>query len=279
MDRLRIILLILGIILIAGIYFWETRRRRPKPFDDDDDFNTSYLDDLGSSRSRKDVGYVREDLPSYDDDIGEAYADYQADESFDDQDYQTELPLEEMPRITAARAEDAAELSGLEFIVPGAGKRGSGGSHTAPEGPGLLVAFTVMAEPREPFAGTAVQEALSDLGFSFGDMQIFHYYCDTSLPPAAPLYSAANVLKPGTFDLRTIEEVHTPGVALFMQTSGASGGVETFDAMLEAGTSLASRLGGELRDEGRNAVTKQSINHLRERIVEFGRQQRLKASR
>ena len=40
---------------------------------------------------------------------------------------------------------------------------------------------------------------------------------------------------------------------------------------------MAQRLGGELRDETRSTLTVQAINHLREQIVEFRRQLRVKS--
>ena len=288
MDSLRLILLILGVVLIAGIYLWETRWRRSRSSKEFDDLDTSYLDDLGDSRSRKDYEYARDpdslnegefDCEPFDD------PDFE-DEEFDEEDsegreeFENEEEFEEGDLDLALFAGEEAGLDGLEFIVPGSGINGNGSMTAAVSAgdQGLLIALTVMAPPRTPFAGVAITETMEELGCEFGQMRIFHKLSDPDALNPIALYSVANVLKPGTFDLSSIEEFSTPGITLFMQVSGRSGSVEAFDSMLEAGATIAERLGGELRDESRSTLTTQAINHLREQIVEFGRQLRLKST-
>ena len=297
MDGLRLILLILGVVLIAGIYVWETRRRRPKSLDDIDDLDTSYLDDLGDTRSRKDFGYALDPTPvedetfDEDEEYDEAYDD-EDDDAYDGEEYEDaefddgEIDAEQFVEETELEKEDLdlslfagedTRLDGLEFIVPGGDQSTTPAAAVANDG--LLIALTVMASPKTPFSGVVISQVMDELGFTFGRMQIFHYYsAPQSQSTALPQYSVANVLKPGTFDLSSIEEFSTPGIALFMQVSGQPGSVEAFDSMVETGTQLATRLGGELRDESRSTLTTQAINHLRERIVEFGRQRRLKST-
>ena len=289
MDGLRLILLILGVVLIAGIYVWETRRRRSKPLDDIDDLDTSYLDDLGDTRSRKDYGYAWDPTPAEDDtfDDDEEYDDAYDDEDYedaefdegevDDEEFDEEADLEREELDLSLFAGGDARLDGLEFIVPGDGESTTPAATVSRDG--LLIALTVMAGPNTPFTGVVISEAMDELGFTLGRMQIFHLFSEPDPQnAAAPLYSVANVLKPGTFDLSAIDEFSTPGIALFMQVSGQPGSVEAFDSMVETGMRLATRLGGELRDESRSTLTTQAINHLREEIVEFGRQRRLKST-
>ena len=289
MDGLRLILLILGVVLIAGIYVWETRRRRSKPLDDIDDLDTRYLDDLGDTRSRKDYGYASDPTPAEDDsfDDDEEYDDAYDDEEYEDaefddgeadhEEFDEEADLEREELDLSLFAGEDVRLKGLEFIVPGDGESTLPAATVSSDG--LLIALTVMASPNPPFTGVVISQAMDELGFTFGQMQIFHLFSEPdSQNAAAPLYSVANVLKPGTFDLSAIDEFSTPGIALFMQVSGQPGSVEAFDSMVETGMRLATRLGGELRDESRSTLTTQAINHLREEIVEFGRQRRLKST-
>lgn len=294
MDGLRLILLILGVVLIAAIYVWETRRRRSKPLDDLDDLDTSYLDDLGDTRSRKDYGYAWDPTPAEDEtfDDDEEYDDEYDDEEYDDEEYEDadfddgevddeefdeEADLEREELDLSLFAGEDTRLDGLEFIVPGGGESTTPAATVSSDG--LLIALTVMASPNTPFSGVVISQAMDELGFTFGQMQIFHLFSESGSQDATtPLYSVANILKPGTFDLSGIDEFSTPGIALFMQVSGQPGSVEAFDSMVETGTRLATRLGGELRDESRSTLTTQAINHLREEIVEFGRQRRLKSA-
>ena len=301
MDNLRLILLVFGVVLIAGIYLWETRWRRSKPSKDLDDLDTSYLDDLGDTRSRKDYGYAwdparpppqKSGEDSVDDDAAED-SDNSFDEEYDEQDG-LESDVDEIDDASEFYADEAAdaqeldlalfgsaadtELEGLEFIVPGSSAGEPTTLTSAVAADGLLIALTVMAESKSSFSGTALKEVMDDLDFVFGQMGIFHKLSDPDVFNAVPLYSVANVLKPGTFDLTAIETFSTPGIAIFMQVSGHAGSVEAFNVMLNTGAEIAARLGGELRDESRSTLTTQAVNHIREQIVEYGRQTRLKDS-
>ena len=283
MDNLRLILLILGVALVAGIYLWETRWRRRKSLDDLDDLDTSYLDGLGDTRSRKDYEYARDHGGFEDDDLddgGEFDEDFEDsfDEDLEDDLDDEEATEEEDMSLAVFGGEDDSMLDGLEFIVPGSGGNGSMSPPVQVASDGLLVALTVMAGPKNRFAGVAISQLMDELGFTFGQMQIFHKLADPDAFSSVPLYSVANVLKPGTFDLSSIAEFSTPGIALFMQVTGRAGSVEAFDAMLAAGAQIADRLGGELRDESRSTLTNQAVSHLREQIVEFGRQLRVKST-
>ena len=285
MDSLRLILLILGVVLVAGIYLWETRWRRSKSSADFDDLDTSYVDGLGESRSRKDYGYTRvaasqnlEDDEEFTEEEDLAEDDF-GDDDFDEDDFDEDEGLEQ-DFHDVQFSSDEAELDGLEFIVPGAenGRTTTTTAAVSEGSGGLVIALTVMAAQNTTFSGVAISEVMHDLGFTLGKMQIFHKLSETQALKPVPLYSVANVVKPGTFDLAAIETLSTPGIALFMQVSTLRGSNEVFDAMLAAGTTLARRLGGELRDETRSTLTTQSINHLREQIIEFTRQLRVKSA-
>lgn len=145
----------------------------------------------------------------------------------------------------------------------------------------LIVAFTVMARRGDEFAGTALHEAFDRAGLRYGEMQIYHYYGHYDGAgegsTAVPVFSVANVLKPGTFDAERFEDFATPGLSLFMRLPGELDGRDAFELLLSVGNKLATDLGGVLCDQSRNVLTSQTINHLRERIAEFGRRQMLRA--
>ncbi len=305
MNSLRITLLILGLIFIGAVYLYETRWRRPQADEDEDALGQpSYLDDLSESHRSVSASHARRaQWPARS--AGDRAVDGTAaiEESdvaalLDELDgfgsAEPDVPVDALGALSV-HAPDAEQpdLDGLDFIVPrgadgGAVRKGMRGLRSlAAQGPhsgkrsvpheGLIVALSVMARRHCRFAGTEIQAALESAGFQPAPTQIFHHF-GTGGVPAQPLFSAVNVLNPGTFDLDRMGELTTPGLALFMRSAGEEGAVETFDAMVRTGEALAGRLDGELRDETRNKLTGQSINHMRDRVVEFCRQQRLERS-
>lgn len=126
----------------------------------------------------------------------------------------------------------------------------------APARPEQVLSLTVMARPGRRFVGHQIRAALESVGMRFGDMDIFHRHGeDEHQPPGPVLFSAVNVLKPGTFDLSSLGDLATPGVALFMQVPGPADPVQTFELMLDTARRLAERLGGEIGDAARQPLS------------------------
>ena len=84
-------------------------------------------------------------------------------------------------------------------------------------------------------------------------------------------YSVANVVEPGTFDMAEMESLRSPGLCLFMQLPGADNPGTVFEDMLSVAREVQTELGGELKDEQRNFMTPQTVEHYRQRIVDFSR--------
>ena len=95
-------------------------------------------------------------------------------------------------------------------------------------------------------------------------MKIFHRH--TSEDGSGPvLFSMANLLNPGTFDLTTIAQQELVGVTLFLAPSDLDNPSETFDLMMDVAEQLAEKLQLNIMDESRSSMTKQTIDHYRHR--------------
>lgn len=140
----------------------------------------------------------------------------------------------------------------------------------------MVLAVTVMAKEGERFNGGELHNWLQALKLSHGDMGIFHYRPPGKAMRAPPTFSVSSVTKPGSFDPDTMAETTVPGVALFLQLPGPDDPTAAFEEMLRTARKLAEGLGGMVCDDGRNTLTGQAINHMRERIAEFSRKQRLR---
>ncbi len=144
-----------------------------------------------------------------------------------------------------------------------------GGDDRAPD-PDLVLVLHVMARKGEQFQGPELLEALLDNGLRYGSMEIFHRHeqPDGSGPV---LFSLANSVKPGTFNLGAMDDFTTPGVTLFMPLEGLQRPLDTLSEMVDTARRLAQRLDGELKDETRSALTRQTIEHYRQQVIEYTR--------
>jgi len=104
-------------------------------------------------------------------------------------------------------------------------------------------------------------------------MDIFHRYLGDKRSKI--IFSMANLVEPGNFDINKISELSTPGLTLFAQLPGPLDGISLLEEMLSVAQRLAALLDGEIQDDTHSDMSKQTIEHLREEIVEFERQVRL----
>ena len=129
----------------------------------------------------------------------------------------------------------------------------------------LILSFTIITRG-DKFTGSNLKKAFEDTGLRFGEMNIFHYPGDRKAAATYALFSAANLVEPGTFDLDNLPEFTSPGISLFMRLPTRKSAFDAFDEFLQVSRLLAQKLGGELCDEARNQLTQQSISHKREQI-------------
>ena len=162
------------------------------------------------------------------------------------------------PAVSGRRARSRTQSAGSE----------TGTSETAASNLEELLVIYVLAQPDRPFAGRELVSTLRGKGLRYGQMNIFH-----RLDPMSKVmkYSVANAVEPGTFDLTELDDLETPGLTFFMRLPGPQQPQEAFDDMWRVARDVAISLGGELKDDQRSAITAQTIEHYRERILEFSR--------
>lgn len=311
MDELRWFLLILGIVVIAAIYGygrlqewrqegppWRRRRESREPFadeplsDDDIEGALSELDDLISERRTAVRGNAPGSSRTEPREPPRATSERHPEPHLEP-DAAPEPELEPEPeRAPAVSAEPAVGEEGtaegpawpswrerLHRLRPAPDER------TAPEaggaaGPGAgeekIVVINVAAPEGGRFHGPALVVALKDTGMRHGEHQIFHRVLETR-DGTVSLYSAANILKPGWFDLDDIDTFETPGIAFFLRLPGPFDGLAAFEQMLGTAREIADRLGGHLLDSRRCDLTQQAVEHIREDLLEYRRRAHLAA--
>jgi len=128
-----------------------------------------------------------------------------------------------------------------------------------------IVTLFVMAREGERFSGPDLVVAAEKAGLEFGDMGIYHRMLDGKRE-LGPIFSVANMLKPGSFDLGRLDELRTPGVSFFMTLPAPVPALDAWDAMLPIAQRMAELLDGQVLDEERNALGRQRIAYIRDEL-------------
>ncbi|HWD33640.1 cell division protein ZipA [Pseudomonas caricapapayae] len=133
-----------------------------------------------------------------------------------------------------------------------------------------VLVISVISRDEGGFKGPALLQNILESGLRFGEMDIFHRH-ESMAGNGEVLFSMANAVKPGVFDLDDIDHFSTRAVSFFLGLPGPRHPKQAFDVMVAAARKLAHELNGELKDDQRSVMTAQTIEHYRQRIVEFER--------
>jgi cell division protein ZipA len=174
-------------------------------------------------------------------------------------------PSETQPVVPEARsavAESVAAPASAPVNVP---PRSDLGRRPAQLPVERIVTLFVVAREGEFFNGADLVVAAEKAGLEFGDMGIYHRLVDGKRE-LGPIFSVANMLKPGNFDLGRLDALRTPGVSFFMTLPAPLPALDAWDTMLPTAQRLAELLDGQVLDEERNALGRQGIAHIRDQL-------------
>ena len=135
----------------------------------------------------------------------------------------------------------------------------------APQQPLDVLVLNVIAGDDDELNGAQLLPLLLTLGFKFGDMDIFHRHVSSD-GHGEVLFSLANMVKPGVFDIDNMAQFSTTGISLFMTIPHNNGNLATFNMMLNAAAKIAEEFSGQVLDGERSTLTKQSTQHYVSRI-------------
>jgi cell division protein ZipA len=238
MDILRWILLVFGLILIAGVYF---AGRRTQP-----DSLQRREPDLDDSAER---GDIEEDEREEADELG-IEADERDTHEADEDSFDFERLLaderDSTPAPAPARAQSrAAMLLEDEFVV-----------------------LHLTVPSITSLSGSRLYSALHELGFDLEEDEIFHYR-----ESDCPLI-VVNMFKPGTFPADP-DDFTSKGISFILRLSRTEHPLDSFDEMVVLAYELKSLLNLQLFDMQRSSLTKQTIAYLEEEIGEYQRRRGL----
>lgn len=130
-----------------------------------------------------------------------------------------------------------------------------------------FVTLYLYAPQNEHFRGDFVVHYLEEMGFRFGEHQIFHRHQHIDDVSSPVIFSAANLLNPGTFDLSRINQFSTAGLVLFMQLPTVGSDIANMKLFIGNAEHLAHSLGGFLYDDQQQPFDEQSRQRYMQRVM------------
>jgi len=269
MEGFRTILLLIGAAVVAGVWWWSTRRAGPQQVPRaraEPNFGSLPREVAHDAKGRA------ADHPEFDPDTtapravqAQASATLRA----------ADDAAAEVAAAAPPRSAEVAEVFGDEPArVPAiASTQAEARIERGEPGPGfdptrdMILSLFVLPAVGEAFLGAEVVETLGGAQLHFGARQVFHRHA----PDGRSMYCVANMVEPGTLEPGAIRFEHVPGLLFFAVLPGPRSGTDTFADMIATARRVAQRLRGELADADRSSLTPQTIQHLRERVVEFER--------
>ncbi len=285
MSQLQWILLVLGLAVIGGIYWYTRRSERPGYFDD-----VPHLDEIDGDPDAPEESHWHDDPDLLDwpdehasQETTEAESPAEA-EPARAAEPDPELERGPVPRRLAelANAEPRSWFRRIgdslrrhpraeeEDEAPAQGTRGGVRMPRAPEGDEKLVVLHVLAGEGQYLYGDDIHRALEACGLRFGPRYIYHRIMEVDGVPES-VFSVANSLKPGYLDPAERDELVTRGLSLFMVIPGPEQAVIAFRDMLSTARSLAESLDATILDENRQPLTRQMAQYIQEEVAEVER--------
>jgi cell division protein ZipA len=134
-----------------------------------------------------------------------------------------------------------------------------------------IVTLYLAARAGEKLHGPDIVVAAEKAGLVYGYMGVFHRLVEQQ-SDRGPVFSVANIMKPGNFDMANIQELETPAIAFFLTLPAPVSALDAWETMLPTAERMAELLGGIVLDEQRNNLGRQRIGHIREELRAYDRQ-------
>lgn len=134
-----------------------------------------------------------------------------------------------------------------------------------------ILTLYVAARASEVLRGPDIVVAAEKAGLSYGYMNIFHRLVD-GRANGGPIFSVANIKKPGSFEMANIQSLETPAIAFFLTLPAPIPALDAWEKMLPTAQRMAELLDGVVLDESRSALGRQRVAHIRDELRAYDRQ-------
>ncbi|MEH6570617.1 MAG: cell division protein ZipA [Halioglobus sp.] len=186
-------------------------------------------------------------------------------------------PADEEGLIRGMSSSDEPEtldwLDGLGSNASGNNRDPEPAAYIAPLPEGIdpeVFMVNVISRNEEGFKGEDILHILLACDLRFGDMNFFHRH-EQEAGRGPIQFSVANMVQPGVFDIDNMGDFTTPGLVFFLSLPGPKDMMQAFDYMLETAQAVSRNLGGDVLDETRSVITRQTLEHCRQKIRDLER--------
>ena len=132
-----------------------------------------------------------------------------------------------------------------------------------------IVVLHLEARENTVFYGEKLLNIFLKNGLRYGTKKIFHYH-ENAGDSDAIIFSLANSIHPGIFDLDQMSKLTTPSISLFLVIEDHVDPIAAFNILLDSAKKIATELDGDLKDDSRSAFAKQTAtaqNHANKNIM------------
>ena len=260
MDNLRLILIIAAVCIVAAIYFWDRFQTRKQ---------ATRQTVTASYNERREPALLisaKPDDVDFDEELKELDSFFIGNEPETEEEASGEIFISRDPSKRPVRRPISESL-----VIP---EQTDAFSEQAPNqqaeiSPDSVITLYIIVTDDRQLAGPDIQNALSALGFEFGEMNIFHHFGSGELSSKKPLFSLVNMYEPGYFDLDRIASFTTRGLSIFTRLPMPLKADIVFPYMLDISRRLASRLGAGILGPDRKPLDQAAINTINQRIQAY----------
>jgi len=119
------------------------------------------------------------------------------------------------------------------------------------------------------FIGSDLLRCMLQYGLRFGEMNIFHRH-ETPSGRGEILFSMAQAVEPGTFNIDEMDRSLIAGVTFFMSLPGYKSLI-AYDLLVDTARRLANELDGELLDSRTQVISVEQLELWRQEVVKLER--------
>jgi len=231
-NSLRLILLLVGVVILMGIYFYDMlqKKKAVKTEEFDNSSFSERVDPVMGNEPSFSAVFEDLDLP-----VSPFESEVESVE-LKEPDFSPTVKVEEVPVAEQA----------------------------------LVIQLVVLPKEGASLLGTDLLDAFTTLNLEFGDMGIFHSY-ERHEGNETQQFHVANILEPGTFPVGSMAEFESTGVILFFQASDIANPDEAFENMLNVARELSQRLDARLVDAEMNELMPDKIMSIQSQLANLSR--------
>lgn len=239
-NGLRLALLIIGVIILAGIYFYSRWRSQKQVNDIFAASPQNHPDILLEGQGVKQP--IEPTLPE----IGQIDSEVNSEEKNRADTKENEILVEVKEPVTKQEPLLTEEVEKPKDSIEAIPKRLK------------LVVMHLMAKQGKKFKGAAVLKALQAHKLRFGEMEIFHRITKVNDKDMS-VFSVANMVKPGTLIPDEMGKSQLPGISFFLKLPAPIDSLKAYDDMLHCVQHMATTLDADIKDEEFMTLSREKI--------------------